>query len=176
MLSKSTVLLMAVCTIIISVISGAYADDKILIMPKDLVEIAEKNGYEQVDDFYNLPSMLEPCYLYGYKEGDKENSAVFWVRKKDEKRRQVYLFFVSRNFFHEPFSVDEILPSGKYGSGLSFFQDPTMMLDEFRLLKDPNVNGPKEVHLSGKGIRQYYDGKTELLYKYNNQWYVRDYH
>jgi hypothetical protein len=148
---------------------------QVIIMPMDLVEIAERNGYTQVEDFYELPGMVEPCYLYGYKEGHKENSAVFWVRKKGESKRKVYLFLVSREFGYKPFNVDEILPGGKYGSGLSFFQDTTMTLDEFHLLGDYTVKGPKDVHVSGKGIRQYYDGMLELLYKYNNQWYIKQY-
>ena len=176
MFSKSIALSMTICLTCIFGISGAYADDKILIMPQDLIEIAEKNGYEQVDDFYNLPSMLEPCYLYGYKEGDQENSAVFWVRKMDEKKRKVYLLFVSRKFAHEQFEVDEVLSWGKYGSGLSFFKDTTMTLEDFHLLYDQNVKGPREVSLSAQGIKMYYDGLVELLYKYKNQWYVREYH
>ncbi|UCE67637.1 MAG: hypothetical protein JSU85_06415 [Candidatus Zixiibacteriota bacterium] len=82
MLGKSTLLVMVICMILSGISFNAYGNDKILIMPKELVEIAEINGYEQVDDFYNLPGMLEPCYIYGYKEGDQENSAVFWVKKK----------------------------------------------------------------------------------------------
>ncbi|UCE67638.1 MAG: hypothetical protein JSU85_06420 [Candidatus Zixiibacteriota bacterium] len=72
--------------------------------------------------------------------------------------------------------MDEILPGGKYGYGLSLFQDTTMTLDEFRLFNDRSVKGPKEVQLSGKALRQYYDGKTILLYKYEDRWYYKDYH
>jgi hypothetical protein len=165
MLRKSTLSVMAIGLIFSAIISNAYADDKILIMPKDLVEIAEKNGYEQVDDFYNLPGMLEPCYLYGYKEGDKKNSAVFWVKKKGERKRSVYLFFVSRKFAHEQYTVEEILHGGKYGYGLSLFQDTTMTLDEFHLNDDYDVKGPKDVSLSGQGIKVFYDGAGEFMYR-----------
>jgi hypothetical protein len=176
MLRKSTLSVMAIGLIFSAIISNAYGDDKILIMPKELVDIAEINGYEQVDDFYNLPGMLEPCYIYGYKEGDQENSAVFWVKKKGEKKRKVYLFFVSRKSWNEQYIVDEILGWGKYGRGLSFFADTTMILDDFHLLYDQNTKGPRGVLLSAKGIKLYYDGVVQLLYKYNNKWYVRDFH
>ena len=172
---KSLVLFFAGLIISMNLAPLVYGDNRILIMPKDLIRIAEKNGYEQVDDFYNLPGMLEPCYIYGYKEGDKENSAVFWVKKKNEDQRKVYLFFISRKLRYEPFNVDEILPWGKYGSGLSLFQDTTMTLNEFRLLDDQNIKGP-EVRLPGNCIRQYYDGKIEILCKYEGRWYQKSYH
>ena len=176
MFSKSIALSMTICLTCTLGISVGYADDKILIMPMDLVEIAEKNGYEQINDFYNLPGMLEPCYLYGYKEGDRENSAVFWVRKKDEKKRKVYLLFVSRKFAHEQFEVDEILAWGKYGRGLSFFENTTMKLEYFHLLYDQDIKGPSDVSLSGQGIKLYYDCVAQYLYKYDNKWYIREYH
>ncbi|UCE65478.1 MAG: hypothetical protein JSU85_11480 [Candidatus Zixiibacteriota bacterium] len=149
---------------------------QVIIMPMELVEVAEKNGYTQVEDFYELPGMVEPCYIYGYKEGHKENSAVFWARKKDDNERNVCLLFVSRPFGYEPFKIDEVLHGGKYGRGISFFQDTNMTLDEFQLYGDYRVSGPHGVRLTGKGIRLYYDGVVEFLYKYEGKWYMLAYH
>ncbi len=43
---------------------AAYAE--VLIMPKELVQVARNNGCSQVDDFYDRPGFLNPPYVHGY--------------------------------------------------------------------------------------------------------------
>ncbi len=61
-------------------------------LPLDLSEVAKKHNCKEIANFLNLPGMIEPPYVYGYLNGEKENSAVFWC--EDNRSDKKSLLFI----------------------------------------------------------------------------------
>ena len=65
-------------------------------MPEELSAYAMSKGCEEVRDFFKRPGMINPPYVYGYLEGRREGSAVFWCERREAENRRFRLIVISR--------------------------------------------------------------------------------
>jgi len=154
-------------------------EDKILIMPRRLVEFAEKNGYTQVDDFYRIrgDAEMNPCFANGYISDDDNPDTLLKV-----------VFLCQKIGAEDKWDCDLIITSLKYGNllfdeiinnvlmgGVSFIKDTAATLDEFHYFANDNQqSGPEGIHLTHEVIRiDNNDGLIEDYYKYRGQWLIR---
>lgn len=144
------------------------------IMPKELVEIAEQNGYEQVYDFYDGSDLINPPFVYGVGSGPEHESAAFWAQKDVGGARKYYLMF----FYSKPSRKAHTCPDvfewglGTLG-GLAIDEYIDFVPDEeFKFLNDldKQVSGTPQ---SSKGILSYRVGIEVLFFCYDDEWMVR---
>ncbi len=144
------------------------------VMPMELVELAEKNGYEQVYDFYDGSGFINPPFVYGVGSGPEHESAAFWAQNDVGGKRKYYLMF----FYSKPSRKLHTCPDvfewdrGSLGGlivdeYIEFIPD-----EEFKFLNDLNkqVSGTPQ---SSKGILSYRVGVEVLFFCYDNEWMVR---
>jgi len=153
-------------------VSAGDSPEKCLVMPPSLVELAERNGFEQICDFYTLlPGVLEPPFVFGYIKGETtEYSAAFWCRKndiKDTSKEKYYLVFATRGFWGK-YSIEDTV-SWSYPAGLSLTKDSLLTLDNFHFISDLNVHGPIDVKLEDYGIKSYYEGHAKVFYRHEGK-------
>ena len=152
---------------------------KILIMPQDLVELAEKNGYTQVDNFYSLRGDvgINPCFVYGHISNEDDSDAlmkaVFLCRKIGEEDEWDSHMIIS-SIKYGNLTLDEIIDNVLLG-GISIIKDTTATLDEFHYLSKYNLeSGPIGVKLTNEIIRiDNNDGLADDYYKYEGKWLIR---
>ncbi|UCE65018.1 MAG: hypothetical protein JSU85_09030 [Candidatus Zixiibacteriota bacterium] len=158
---------------------------QVLMMPEELVEVAQKNGYKQVDDFYDIEKAIDPPFVYGYKPADKwkydkYTSAVFWCEKSsysESEHRSIlkyYLLVASKPDSWSPMKIDDIIEWewGSFPGGLSLYEDTLATLDGFYYI-DSNSPGPKDVLLRDKIISCGDGGLSIDFYEYNGRWLMR---
>ena len=76
-------------------VSATPAQAGAKIMPRELVEFAERNDCRQIQDFFERPGMVKPPYVYGFGPGPEDASAAFWCeRLKGGERRPVLMFLI----------------------------------------------------------------------------------
>ena len=150
---------------------------RILIMPKQLVDLAEKNGYAQIDEFYSVIYYeTDPCFIYTDISNEKDTviqkKAVFLCRKIDDIYDwRYYLLFAT---FDNGLKLQEVI-DGVILGGISVIKDTTATLDEFHYRAEDNLeSGPEDVDLTNKIIRiDNGDGIAVDYYKYKGKWLVR---
>jgi hypothetical protein len=144
------------------------------IMPRELVEFAEKNGCGQVEDFFDVWGMINPPYVYGYVPGAKDKSAVFWCQILEKgERRFVLMLMVEKEAPLELTQCPRQIRWPNRPKGLDLYQNPTESLGEFVYLDAPDQRGPRNVRLTHNAIRSEYDGVGSIFYCYRGRWLVR---
>lgn len=154
------------------------------IMPEELIEHGKTKNCFQVTDFYEgNPGMRSPPFVYGYKFGMHEESAVFWCKKKGKKRVFTLMIFF-RDSLENKDSLENVdncpkeLNWRNYPRGLSIFPPSgsgsftNMNLERFRYLENPKRKGPKDVPLSHNGILDEYDGAGVIFYCHKDKWLI----
>ena len=142
-----------------------------LIIPQELFEIAEGEGYTQINNFFNRPGMVEPPFIYGYEPGPKENSAVFWCKSKE--MNHYYLIVVKTDSDSWSKIITDIIPWSNFPGGLSIYYNKDTLLDDFVFIRDTSKKVPKGEKLTHNGILSYYDGVETVFYRYKDEWIVR---
>jgi hypothetical protein len=153
------------------------------VMPEELVRLAQKHGYSQVDNYYEeAAGRFEPPYVYGYLKGPIQNSAVFWVKPKEEKSRvimgrdypikSVLLIMIRDKETGKPKLLDKI-EHINHPAGLSIYKDKNTTLEGFSFIDNPKKLVPKDVKLENNAIRSFTGEEEEIFYKYNDEWLVR---
>lgn len=165
------------CSIVIFLllvsISDVFAKEKIKLLPSDLLEIARNYQCDQIDDFYERPGMINPPYVYGYLEGQVDDSVIFWCEKKENNKRIYFLIIHSTSENKGLQKCQSKITWRNYPGGLSIYQDKNMTLDDFIYLKDTQKKAPKKIKMKHNSIRSYYDGLEELFYCHDGEWLVR---
>jgi hypothetical protein len=140
-----------------------------LVMPRELVDFAAKNGCRAIGKFFDRPGMLDPPFIYGWAEGDRENSAAFWCQRQNS------------NSYRLMFKVrDPKLMSGcatmiewtNLPAGLSVEVRPNLALNAFRDATDPKLTKPTGEVKNVRVIVNYYDGLTDVFYCHRGRWLV----
>jgi hypothetical protein len=135
-------------------------------LPEDLREIASDLGCREVEGFHDRPGMVEPEYLYGYFEGPKEESVVFWCQDVVDGR---YRFVAVKEGTIDSFNWQN------FPGGLSMSAKVEWDLSRFRSVEDGVSSG-----LEGKTvlapIQAEYDGVITLFYPVNGVWFYRILH
>jgi hypothetical protein len=144
------------------------------IIPRELVEFAEKNGCAQVEDFFDTPGMINPPFVYGYLPGAKDKSAVFWCQTVEKGERQLYLVLMFKEeTTHEMARCPRRIRWENPPRGLDLYNNPRESLGEFVFLDASTKRGPGNVRMTHNAIRSEIDGVSEVLYCYQGRWLVR---
>ncbi len=146
------------------------------ILPKELLEIAKKNGCNQVENFYDVPGgakAINPPYVYGYLSGAKRDSAAFWcVRVKDNNTKYLLVFVFKPNN-HEFSTCPQTIEWDNPPGGLSIYKEEGMTLDNFIYVSNKKKFAQKGIKMLHNAISSYYDGFNEIFYCYKGRWLVR---
>lgn len=144
------------------------------VMPQELVELARKNGCDQVEDFYDVPGMINAPYVYGYLPGPKDKSAVFWCQTVEKGERQFFLILVFKEeTTHELARCPRKIRWDNPPRGLDLYKNPGESLGEFVFFDAPHKRGPQNVRMTHNAIRSEIPGVSEVLYCYQGRWLIR---
>lgn len=164
------------CLVYFSQIPLAFCNGEksLPLLPEELLILAKSEGLDQVNDFYvNRPGMLNPPYIYGYLQGPKENSAVFWAQKKENNKKKYFLLIMEKRRNNNKNVCSEKIEWNSYPRGLSIYKNRNTTLDDFFYLRDRNKRLPKNIRMENNAILSEYDGVEVLFYCYNGEWVVR---
>lgn len=158
---------------------------QVLVMPEELVDVAAKSGYKQIDEFYDFSRVIDPPYLYGYnptdeRKEDKFTSAVFWCERWGRSETEhvsvlkYYLLVVSKTADSAPMKIDDVIEWrwGSFPGGLSLHEDTLATLGGFYYI-DGDSKGPGGVKLKDKIIRCGDEDMPMDFYEYNGRWLIR---
>jgi len=145
-----------------------------LVMPEELVELAEKNGFSQIEDFFTrIQGQTLPPYIYGYKRNLlPENSVAFWAKKNHEEDTTAVFFLIFAQTDYSYFKITNVV-EWTYPIGLRLYDDTSAVLDSFLNTTDIKSTGPCGVKLRDFGVDSYYDGNSIIFYQYKRLVYVR---
>lgn len=152
------------CFILVSFL--VISQDCMSQLPSDLSEIAKKYNCSAVTDFFNRPGMLDPPYVYGYLNGEKENSGVFWCKNNNRGNKEYRLVIYSR--VEREFQCSPTIDTNDYPGGLSLVKDPQLSLSWFHYLED-GKKGPN-INVNNNFIQSTYNGAEDLFYCNNGKW------
>jgi hypothetical protein len=144
------------------------------VLPNDLAKAAESKGLSPVEGFYDRPGMVEAPFVYGYLPGEKENSAAFWVKSKQEG--EFLLVIETKTAVPPEYSCPNTLPWKNFPGGLSIVRNGNMSLGDFVYASDPSRKGPAETNITHNAITSYYDGVEIIFYCFNGNWLIRQRH
>lgn len=150
------------------------ASTEALVMPRELVDVAHANSCEPINDFFERPGMVDPPYVLGWLPGNKEDSAVFWCKKKDGGEKPYKLMFMPADP-KQLGGCPAIIESRNRPRGLSIETRSRLALNTFRYLAKPQRTGPATVVPKAKVLVNTYDGVGEDYYCHKGQWLVYDY-
>ena len=143
-----------------------------VVMPQELVKVAEENGCSEVTDFYSLPGqVIHPPFVYGPDPSD-ENHAVFWCQ--NIKTKCYVLAQVTRKEWSSKWQFEKIieLHEGNTPGGLYFSKDSGGdTLDNFYFI-DTEKPGPKVRFPKGVFIYSENSGTERVFIKYKNRWMI----
>lgn len=157
--------------VMVAHLSTAYCETGSL--PKELLEIAKKNGCGEVSGFYNRPGMMKPPYVYGYLPCNEESSAVFWCEKKGKGEKRFYLMIMRKGNECKESKCPDKIEWHNFPKGLSIYKDTNTTLEYFYYVNDSRRQPPKTEKLKHNAILSEYDGVEELFYCYEGEWVVR---
>lgn len=152
-----------------------------LVMPSELVELAENNGYTQIPDFYDSWYCTLPPFVYGSQ--DESNiwlerlGAAFLCRKVADSaggEDSYYLILASRPTFYSPLEIDTVLKQYYYPrGGFELYRDTILTLDSFVYIDDGEKPGPAGVKMRHTAYRVIWDGADDIYYKHEGRWLIR---
>jgi len=133
-------------------------------LPSDLAAIATSIGCGPVPGFFDRPGRIDPPYIYGYRPGDRENSAAFWCYRQQD---QTHLLV----FVREGRAVARI-PWSSLPGGLTLADEARLDLSQFRYVDDPQARGPSNVTTDYRPLVSECDGVSYTFYEYRGRWLV----
>lgn len=120
----------------------------------------------EITDFFERPGMVDPPYVYGYVEGEKEDSVVFWCRGGSKSGKFKLIVQARAKTFTCPAVVKE---TSNYPGGLSVSPGEKLELSDFKYI-DSGKRLSSATRPAGKFIRSYYDGVEEYFYCHDGRW------
>ena len=159
----------------LAALTSASAQERdVNIMPRQLVELGQKHGCQQVNDFFAVDGMINPPYVYGYLPGPKEKSAAFWCQVDEKGERRFLLMIMAKEEPPQELArCPRQIPSLNRPKGLDLYRNPSESLEKFVYVDAPTRTGPKNVKLTHNAIRSEYDGVGSIFYCYGGRWLVR---
>ena len=171
---------MSIAPLLVSAFSAllgfaSHSFAQVLNMPHELVQFASAKGCSQVDDFFARPGMVNPPFVYGYAQGDEEDSAVFWCEKRVSGKRGYVLQLMYRKGPQE-LRCEWHIEWSSFPGGLSLVRNPQLPSDSFVYLDDRKSSPKQGTRLTGTAILSTYDGASTWFYCYQGRWLVRQTH
>jgi hypothetical protein len=156
---------------------GDAAATTTYVMPRELVEHANKLGCSQIDDFFDVNGMIGPPYTYGYIPGRPEDSAVFWCEKHMSNEHQYFLaVMVHPSKSTGPLTCPSLIKWHNRPGGLDIYRDPLESLAEFVYLDAPEKRGPNGRTVMHHAIRSSKPGQSTTFYCHEGRWLIRSRH
>ena len=122
--------------------------------------------------------MIDPPYVYGYLDGEKENSAIYWCENKDQQETKyflsIYLKFESTE--NQMNGCTNKIGWGNYPGGLSYDDGFIRNLDDFVYMDNPSERPPKGIAIENRVIKSEYDGVSTFFYCHEGKWLVSQFH
>lgn len=137
-------------------------------LPEDLDALASQLNCGPVPEFFARPGMVDPPYMYGHMPGPREDSAVFWCFREEDRS---YLLVTMHNG-----ELDSHFSWHNYPGGLSLAEQANWELSDFHFVDDPHKTGPSGVVTQYRPIQDEYDGAITLFYRHEGRWLYRMFH
>jgi hypothetical protein len=147
------------------------------IIPEDLLRLANKHGFSQVNDFYKgRHGMIPPAHVYGYLAGPPSKSVVFWCERPEiGEGRKFWLVIAKKADSGFTWEIIDAVPWDFFPGGLSIHTSG-VRLKSFAYVEDLKSHPPETAYVKGNGILSSYDDLEALFYKYKGKWVVRTRH
>lgn len=143
---------------------------QVQLLPNELMDVAAENNCSQVDDFYKRPGMVNPSFFYGYLDGEKESSAIFWCRNMNDREIPYRLVIVDKIPGSGRNDCPQVIEWRNYPGGLSVYNNPNLTLEGFRFHKDLTKNPPAGARMEHNAIIEDYDGTSTIFYCFEGDW------
>jgi hypothetical protein len=139
------------------------------------------NHCSTIDEFYEVPGMINPPYVYGWITESTEYSAVFWCKKMADSERPYNLLFTVRDppdFEHKLADSRRLAgcpPIIEYWNGpggLSIETRENVELGNFAYVSNPRRRGPAVVVPTARVIVSEYDGAGAVFYCHQGEWFT----
>jgi hypothetical protein len=143
-----------------------------LVMPRDLVTYAKKQGCSPPDDIFERTGLVGPPYLLGLFPGEPEDSVAFWCTKaKPDSKPFLLLLKVSdpKTLNGCPDRIEWWNPP----AGLSVERRTRMSLNNFRSTANNKPPRPPAVLEHATVIIDSVDGLRSEFVCYGREWFVR---
>lgn len=137
-------------------------------LPPELSELAEEYGCREIPNFYDRPGhVTNPPYAYGYLEGEKKDSVVFWCERDTDGYDKYRLVVHSKveGLLQCPATFD----TGNLG-GLSIVRNPVLPLSLFWNVED-RENGP-HIYVKDNFIKRDDGSDATTFYCHKGKWLV----
>jgi len=143
------------------------------VMPRELVQYAESHGCLQVSNFFDKSGAIEPPYAYGYFEGEEEDSAVFWCKKKIADEKPYLLMVFVRDTPAAWSTCLQPIEWWNQPGGLSIHHEKSLTLGSFMKVANPHQHGPPKQRVEHSTIMSSYDGVSVVFYCHKGEWFFR---
>lgn len=153
------------CMIVLACASTPRANAQDGVLPRDLAEVARNVGCESVRRFYDRPGMVDPPYVYGVEDGDKEASVAFWCERVSDRS---YLLVLRRAN-----AAPKELRWTDYPGGLTMSEPADWNLAAFRRVDDISSSGPPITLRARRAVQSSYDGVIATFVEHDGVWYFR---
>ena len=140
-----------------------------LVMPRDLIDFAQKKACDPISNFFDRPGMVDPPFVYGWADGGRENSTAFWCQKQNSKSYEL-MFKVRGSKLMSGCATSIDWPNPP--AGLSVEIRPTLSLNTFRDAADAIAPKPSGEIQNARVIANYYDGLTDVFFCHKGRWIV----
>lgn len=127
------------------VCSAVYAEN--YVMPKDLVQYAERNDCVQLGEFFDRSGVMNPPYVYGYLKGSAEDSGAFWCKKTKADNKPYLLLIFTRDSNKAQLTCSHQFEWWNPPGGVSVHRETSLGLSSFTKLSDPHQTGPRNQRL-----------------------------
>jgi len=146
------------------------------LLPEELEQIAQGNGYKEVKDFYyQLPGYVGRPYMYGYDlEGDEGNSAVFWAMKTNDSSQRAgsyYLLVAKRDSISQSLMLVKAIQWSALGV-LYHSRSKSVNLAKFKYVDSLNASGPDTTINRLNAFVRENESSTDLFVEYKGNWLV----
>ncbi len=148
-----------------------------LVMPSELVGLANRNGFKQIDDFYvSYSGTVNAPFVYGYRpDMDYWKSAAFWCEDttvSESGDRNYFLVFAVKKSYVRGLEIEKIVSWYTIG-GLTLLHDTSGTLDEFVSLDNPEEKGPLGQKVTLTGVMSNDEGASYTFCLCDEKWYVK---
>ena len=154
---------------LVSLLSAVLSQACLAQLPSELSELAEEYDCREIPNFSDsFSDVTNPPYAYGYLEGEREDSVVFWCERDTDGYDKYRLVVHSKveGLLQCPATFD----TSNYPGGLSIVRNPVLPLSLFWNVED-RERGP-HVYVKGNFIKSDKGGTSTTFYCHKGKWLV----
>lgn len=146
---------------------GQIQPGQTLIIPRDLAELAERQGCHQYNEHYDRVGEIGPPYVYGVARVQGEQGAAFWCERAKYDYALMFVTFGRRG----PEYAGEIRSMNRPG-GLTVSRiEQDVSMEGIREIVDTEYDLPTDLRFEGLQLSSKYDGSGEFYLNISGKWY-----